>query len=255
MIVDENRADAQVSNPPVIMDIDAAYVSRPVPRSSNGTAEACVWIGNTAIVRRVRAHDCAWEGLWVGTAAHHALFEDIRVTNTLSASTSSTSPAPRRSDACRSARASTDGLICEWADPGWGSQPACVGQHDRAEHLRHRASSGSTSTKARQGRPCASRPLQTSAGPRSADYKGSTTSTTRAGTTTKGSRQGPSRSRKITTAARTARPGNAVESVHRAYRADEVGAVDQSALDRRSVRRVGHVGERRRRRSTRIIED
>ena len=74
VIVNENRADVQVSNPPLITDIDAAYVSRPVPRSSNGTAEACVWVGNVAIVRRVRAHDCAWEGLWVGTAAHHALF-------------------------------------------------------------------------------------------------------------------------------------------------------------------------------------
>ena len=124
--VDENKVDAQISRPPLIMDIDAAYVSRPVPKSSNGTAEACVWIGNTAIVRRIRAHDCAWDGLWTGTAAHHALFEDIRVTNSyvgVYVEHFAHSSTFRRLQIGPSV---PNGLICEWADPGWGSRPACV---------------------------------------------------------------------------------------------------------------------------------
>ena len=124
--VDENKVDAQISRPPLIMDIDAAYVGRPVPKSSNGTAEACVWIGNTAIVRRIRAHDCAWDGLWTGTAAHHALFEDIRVTNSyvgVYVEHFAHSSTFRRLQIGPSV---PNGLICEWADPGWGSRPACV---------------------------------------------------------------------------------------------------------------------------------
>jgi hypothetical protein len=125
--VDKNERGAQVEHPPLVTDIDAAYVSWPEPQASNGTAEACVWIGNTAIVRRIRAHDCAWEGLWAGTAADHALFEDIRVTNNgigvyLEHFTHSSTF--RRLQIGPSVQ---KGLICEWADPGWASQPACVG--------------------------------------------------------------------------------------------------------------------------------
>ena len=126
VMVDENVPDPQISRPPLITDIDAAYVSWETPAASNGRAEACVWIGNTAIVRRVRVHDCAWEGLWAGTAARNALFEDIRVTNNAIAIylehfvRSSTF---RRLQIGPNVRR---GVICEWADPGWGSQPACV---------------------------------------------------------------------------------------------------------------------------------
>ena len=86
-----------------------------------------MWIGNTAVVRRIRAHDCAWEGLWAGLEAHDALFEDVRVTNIeigvylehfVHSSTF------RRLQIGPNVQR---GLICEWADPGWKSLPACVG--------------------------------------------------------------------------------------------------------------------------------
>lgn len=127
VIVDENKADAQINHPPLITDIDAAYVSWPAPKTSNGTAEACVWIGNTAVVRRVQAHHCAWDGLWAGTAAHHAFFEDIRVTNSyvgVYVEHFAYSSTFRRLQIGPSVNS---GLICEWADPGWRSRPACVG--------------------------------------------------------------------------------------------------------------------------------
>jgi hypothetical protein len=126
VLADENDHAAQVSRPPLLEDIDAAYVSWPVPLSSNGTAEACVWIGNTAVVRRVRAHDCAWEGLWAGTAANGALFEDVRVTNIaigVYLEHFVHSSAFRRLQIGPGVEV---GLKCEWADPGWNSLPACV---------------------------------------------------------------------------------------------------------------------------------
>ena len=52
-----------------LTDVDVAGVAGRGPGSSNGPAEACVWIGNPGIVRRVRARSCAWSGVWTGTAA------------------------------------------------------------------------------------------------------------------------------------------------------------------------------------------
>jgi hypothetical protein len=124
--VDMNDADAQVSRPPLVTDVDVAQVSWPDPKTSNGTAEACVWIGNTAVVRRIRARDCAWEGLWVGTAAHHALFEDVRVTNIdigVYVEHFAYSSTFRRLQIGPNVKR---GLVCEWADPAWDSKPACV---------------------------------------------------------------------------------------------------------------------------------
>lgn len=124
--VDTNERDAPAGRPPLLEDVDAAYVSWSPPRSSHGTAEACVWIGHAAVVRRVHAHDCAWEGLWVGTAASNALFEDIRLTDVgigvylehfVNSSTFRRLQIGPNVDR---------GLTCEWADPSWDSRPACV---------------------------------------------------------------------------------------------------------------------------------
>lgn len=126
VIVDTNKPDDRIGRPPLVTDVNAAYVGWSPTRSSNGTAEACLWIGNTAVVRRIRAHDCAWEGLWVGTAASNALFEDIRVLND---GIGVYLEHFVRSSTFRRLQVGPNvnrGLVCEWADPGWGSQPACV---------------------------------------------------------------------------------------------------------------------------------
>ena len=126
VMVDMGDPNATVSDPPLLEDIDVTGVSRPAPRSSNGTAEACVWIGNTVILRRLRTSDCAWEGLWVGTAARNATFEDVRVSDTgvgvymehfVQSSTFRRLQIGPNVDR---------GVTCEWADPAWGSRPACT---------------------------------------------------------------------------------------------------------------------------------
>jgi hypothetical protein len=110
-----------------VEDVDVAGVARRDPGSSNGRAEACVWIGNTASVRRVRARSCAWTGLWTGTATNGAAFDQIDVDGTptgvyLEHFTHDTT--------FRRLRVGPDveiGLTAEWADPDWGSRPASVG--------------------------------------------------------------------------------------------------------------------------------
>ena len=95
VLVDANVQGLVVVTPSLLEDIDVANVSRAVPRSSNGTAEACVWVGNTVTLRRALLRSCAWEGLWTGTGTSTAR---------TSACTSSITRPGRRSSACASAR-------------------------------------------------------------------------------------------------------------------------------------------------------
>jgi hypothetical protein len=126
VLVDPNDASLHPADPPTIEDIDSANVSRPVPRSSNGTSEACVWLGVTATVRRIKTRNCAWEGLWVGSGTRDSVFEDLDIDNSgigiyvehfASGST------------FRRARVGPNvdrGATCEWDDPAWGRRAACT---------------------------------------------------------------------------------------------------------------------------------
>jgi hypothetical protein len=126
--VDANVLDLQLDQPALVEDVDVSSVSKPVPMSSNGTAEACVWIGNTATVRRVRTRDCAWMGVWSGTASHHSLFEDLDIDRTASGVGMYAEHFSRFSTYQRLHVGPNiiRGMICEWADPAWDSKPACV---------------------------------------------------------------------------------------------------------------------------------
>jgi hypothetical protein len=127
LFVDENVQGATVATPPVLEDIAVANVSRPTPASSNGTAEACIWLGNTATLRRAKVSNCAWDGLWAGTAFSGGLVTDLTVSATPVGlylehyTTNSTFQ-----NMLVGGNVST-GVNCEWADPAWGSKPGCNG--------------------------------------------------------------------------------------------------------------------------------
>lgn len=125
VIVDPNTASYTPATPPVLEDVDSANVSWPNARASNGTAEACVWVGVKAVVRRVKARNCAWEGLWVGTGTRDSVFEDLDLNDTdigvyieHFASHTTFRRIHAGSNVIR-------GLTCEWADPAWDSRAAC----------------------------------------------------------------------------------------------------------------------------------
>jgi hypothetical protein len=127
LLVDANIRGLTVTRPPLVEDVVATDVAWPNPGRSNGRAEACVWIGNTAIVRRIFAARCAWEGLWTGTAARGALLEDVRVVESgvgvYAEHFNSGGTTFRRLDIGPGVRT---GLNCEWADPGWGGVAGCI---------------------------------------------------------------------------------------------------------------------------------
>ncbi len=79
IVADTNQRDTVLSKPLLIEDVDVSGVSRAVPRSANGTAEACIGIGNTGTVRRARVRGCAWMGITTFNASHGALLEDLDI--------------------------------------------------------------------------------------------------------------------------------------------------------------------------------
>ena len=103
-----------------------------------GRSEACVWIGDSGLLRRVRARSCAWSGLWTGTATRRARFEAIDVDRTRTGvyiehfTTESTFRSLRIGSRVRV------GLNAEWADPAWGRRPASVGNVIEDSHFASR---------------------------------------------------------------------------------------------------------------------
>jgi exopolysaccharide biosynthesis polyprenyl glycosylphosphotransferase len=127
VVVDANKPSPRRSDGRFwISDLDVAGVSRRVPGSSEGRAEACVWIGNRGSVRRVRAERCAWTGLWTGTATLRSTFEDIDVART---PTGVYVEHYTRNSVFRRLRVRPSvrtGVVAEWADPAWNGEPASV---------------------------------------------------------------------------------------------------------------------------------
>jgi hypothetical protein len=127
IVIDANERDRGIVRPGFrLADADVSRVARIPPRSSNGTAEACVWIGNTGTVRRVRARSCAWAGLWTGSAALRAVFERIDIDD---ARTGVYVEHFTHNSIFRKVRVGSGvrmGLVAEWADPAWNGAPASV---------------------------------------------------------------------------------------------------------------------------------
>jgi hypothetical protein len=128
VLVDANEPErTRLREPFEVTDVDVARVTRSRPGSSDGRAEACVWIGDTGTVRRVRARACAWSGLWTGTAARRARFEDIDLDGTptgVYVEHFTSDSTFRRFQIGPDVRI---GLLAEWAGPEWGGRPASTG--------------------------------------------------------------------------------------------------------------------------------
>ncbi len=79
-----NDPALRLSVPVLFEDIDVSGVSRAVPRSANGTAEACIWLANNGTLRRARVRNCAWMGIWTGGAAKNGgvLLEHLDIDQT-----------------------------------------------------------------------------------------------------------------------------------------------------------------------------
>jgi hypothetical protein len=124
--VDANVQNMVMVTPVLLEDLDVANVSFAVPKSSNGTAEACVWLGNTGTVRRALIRNCAWQGLWTGTADAGSTHEDLDIDGTPTGVYVEHFTTGSTFQRMSIGTGVSTGVNCEWADPTWGSRPACV---------------------------------------------------------------------------------------------------------------------------------
>jgi hypothetical protein len=128
VLVDANEPGRKRPREPFeVTDVDVARVARPRAGSSDGRAEACLWIGDTGTVRRVRVRGCAWSGLWTGTVARRARFEDIDVDGTPTGVYVEHFTRDSTFQRLRIGSGVRIGLLAEWAGPEWGGRPASVG--------------------------------------------------------------------------------------------------------------------------------
>jgi hypothetical protein len=127
VVIDANDPSLDaLAQPFRLTDVDVEGVARPVPRSSNGTAEACVWVGNPGVVRRVHVRSCAWTGLWTGTAATNALFDRIDIDQTPTGVYVEHFTRRSTFQRVRVGRDVKIGVVTEWAAPEWSGRPASV---------------------------------------------------------------------------------------------------------------------------------
>jgi hypothetical protein len=128
VLVDANDANRPRQREPFrISDLDVADIARPTPGSSMGRSEACVWIGDSGSLRRVRARSCAAAGLWTGTATRGAHFESIDVDRASTGVYIEHFTSDSTFRALRVGPRVRVGLNAEWADPDWGRRPASDG--------------------------------------------------------------------------------------------------------------------------------
>ena len=76
---DNNIYGSVLQTPLLLEDIDVDGVTHAVPLSGSGMSEACLGVGNTAVVRRVKVRNCAWMGISPFTSSHGSLFEDLDI--------------------------------------------------------------------------------------------------------------------------------------------------------------------------------
>jgi hypothetical protein len=125
--VDPNDYNYTARVPYSLRDLTISQVSRQLPGSSNGTAEACLWLGSQGKTQRVSVRHCAISGIWTGTAMKHALVEDATIQDSRVGiymehyTTSSTF------ERLRIGPGVTRGVNAEWDNPAVGGKPASTG--------------------------------------------------------------------------------------------------------------------------------
>jgi hypothetical protein len=77
--VDPNDVGYRTRAPFSLADLAISQVRRSVPGSSNGRAEACLWLGSPGTARRISARRCGITGIWTGTAMHGSRVSDATI--------------------------------------------------------------------------------------------------------------------------------------------------------------------------------
>jgi hypothetical protein len=126
LFADANQGESAPRGRFSISDLDVAGVARPQPGSSDGRAEACLWVGHRGSVRRVRVRSCAWAGVWTGSAARRVRITGADIDGTRTGLYLEHFTTDSRFARLRIGPRVRDGVLAEWASPAWEGRPASV---------------------------------------------------------------------------------------------------------------------------------
>jgi hypothetical protein len=124
VVVDPNDFNFKTSSPYSLRDLAIARVSRRAPGSSNGTAEACLWLGSPGTVQRVSVRGCAISGIWTGTAMKNARIQDATIDRARVGIYIEHFTTATTFQRLRVGPSVTRGVNAEWANPAAGGKPA-----------------------------------------------------------------------------------------------------------------------------------
>jgi len=80
--VDPNQLGYRTNAPFALSDLTISRVRRPVRGSSQGRAEACLWLGSPGTAHRVSVRRCGVTGIWTGTATRGSRVVDATIDRT-----------------------------------------------------------------------------------------------------------------------------------------------------------------------------
>lgn len=79
VLVDPNNLHYRTGAPFALSDLTISRVRRTLRGSSNGRAEACLWLGSPGTAKRVSVRRCGITGIWTGTATHGSRVVDATI--------------------------------------------------------------------------------------------------------------------------------------------------------------------------------
>jgi hypothetical protein len=129
VLADNNNKTTVLRTPPKLEDLDVANVSRAVPKSAAGTAEACIGLGNTGTLRRVKVRNCAWMGVTTFDASRGSLLEDLDIDGTATGVYIEHFTSNSVFQRMHIGPNVEDGVTCEGTDPAgaeWGGTSASI---------------------------------------------------------------------------------------------------------------------------------
>jgi hypothetical protein len=136
VVVDPNDFNFKTRYPYSLRDLTISRVSRRVPGSSNGTAEACLWLGSPGVVQRVSVRGCAISGIWTGTAMKNSRIQDVRIDRAKVGIYIEHFTTATTFQRLRIGPSVTRGVNAEWANPAAGGKPASVDNVIRDAYFR-----------------------------------------------------------------------------------------------------------------------
>ena len=174
VLVDPDEPGYTARRPFRLEDVAVSHVAWPVRGGSGGRAEACFWLGSRGATRRVSAVDCGLAGIWTGSANSGSLVHEAEIDRTPVGIYLEHFTTDGVFERLRVGPSVQRGVNAEWADPAWAAVQRASATFS-ATRRSGRASSASSSTRARLGRmwPAVRSPVRAGLG--SATISGSTT--------------------------------------------------------------------------------